>query len=64
MELKPCPFCGGVARWKYRKPLGAVVCKRCGAMSYTFCDEYEEMDSKERAIEAWNRRSDNGTAQV
>ena len=56
-ELKPCPFCGGKARWVYRKPFGVVACKECGARPYLHCDEYEEMDSKNRAIEAWNRRA-------
>ena len=59
-ELKPCPFCGGVARLKYRPPVCAVVCKKCGAMSDTFCDEHEEMDSKKQAVEAWNRRAGDG----
>lgn len=55
-ELKSCPFCGGEARWKYRKPFGSIVCKKCGAMPYVFWDEYEEMDSNKKAVEAWNRR--------
>ena len=56
-DLKPCPFCGGEAvidvdpdavRWKYY-----AVCNRCCATSgltYT----------PQKAIEAWNRRVDNG----
>ncbi len=33
--LLPCPFCGGKARWRYRKPIGWVMCKKCGASSAT-----------------------------
>ncbi len=38
MNLKPCPFCGGVAEAtlvkgiKYKRP--AVVCKTCGASCF------------------------------
>lgn len=65
-ELKPCPFCGEfgdavhfqklfyhvsygdteLTRWK-------VMCENCGAEVSEFC-------TPERAIEAWNRRTDNG----
>ena len=50
-ELKPCPFCGGVA-----EELGSCVhwisCADCRAESYTY-------DTLEEAIEAWNRRVNN-----
>lgn len=62
-ELKPCPFCGGEARINadteaIRDSLGRLwafnaVCDRCCATSgltYTV----------DKAIEAWNRRSDDG----
>lgn len=66
-ELKPCPFCGGDAEKMYikRNKLFAsmhfpyntryvyVKCKICGATS-------RDCVSVENAIEAWNRRSDNG----
>ena len=61
-KLKPCPFCGengyGVhlqkiiyanedfKRWE-------VMCEMCGA-------EISEFVTPERAVEAWNRRADNG----
>lgn len=61
LKLKPCPFCGGKAYYKYIIPINKVVCKNCGATPYVFSDEYEVMDSKYRAIEAWNRRADDDT---
>ena len=56
--LLPCPFCGGKARWRYRKPIGWVMCKKCGASSATLSDNYEEADCQQEAIAAWNRRVD------
>jgi Lar family restriction alleviation protein len=55
--LLPCPFCGGKARWMYRKPTGRVMCKKCGASSAAFSDNYEEADCQQEAITAWNRRT-------
>lgn len=67
MELKPCPFCGGEAEELYikRKKLFAkffppytshfayIRCKVCVATSGLKW-------TRENAIEAWNRRADNG----
>lgn len=52
-DLKPCPFCGGVAMIS-KDMIGdyRVECYHCFA--HTF---YE--DSEEKAIEEWNRRADN-----
>ena len=66
-NLKLCPFCGGDAEEKYIKRKKIFVsmrfpynthyvyikCKVCGATS-SICVSIEE------AIEAWNRRADNG----
>ena len=75
-NLKPCPFCGGEAALKsneygcgvydcagalvdtyYEKPtVFWCECNECGAMA-TGCDTFGE------AIEAWNRRVDDGKIQ-
>ena len=50
-KLKPCPFCGGegvvygFSDYDYRR----VICKDCGGST-------EYSDTREKAIEAWNRR--------
>ena len=52
-ELKPCPFCGGEARLieaECGTTIHAVECVLCQAKIGWF-------DEKERAIEAWNNRS-------
>lgn len=62
-ELKPCPFCG--SKWANVKYVNnpfdrhhiyggfAAYCDDCGATTKHFKTEQE-------AIEAWNRRADNG----
>ena len=47
-ELKPCPFCGGEAEIVGYTIFWAT-CKECTA-------ETKDFDTKEEAIEAWNRR--------
>lgn len=61
-ELKSCPFCGGKAEWKesYKItgsgkliPQYSIKCgnERCGLYVAT-CNK----DTKEEAVEIWNRR--------
>lgn len=59
-ELKPCPFCGGEAEvikahQIFERPY-VVICKntKCRASLGEFSSTREE------AIEAWNRRADDG----
>lgn len=62
-ELKPCPFCGGEAGIHFHSELNEyyiseidavyIYCKHCDATTGPFL-------KKEVAIEAWNRRVDNG----
>ena len=59
MELKPCPFCGGKAKYIYQMPLNAVQCQKCKVFGKTICDLFEQQDGKAEAIKLWNRRADN-----
>lgn len=60
-ELKPCPFCGSndVGCWmsSQKFPNGKnphwVYCDNCEAETGKYCSE-------EEAIEAWNRRAEDG----
>ena len=61
-ELKPCPMCGEPAILKDRFVAGIanqkaywVVCSKCQL-------KLHERNSGKKAIEAWNRRVDNGKA--
>lgn len=60
IELKPCPFCGGKAKLIYIGFMSVVKCQKCGAFGEVVPDYYEQGDGKTEAIEAWNRRADNG----
>ena len=55
-EVKPCPFCGGEAlliNMKYSKKI-FVKCKdHC-------CEQDLIYKTEEEAIEAWNRRAEDG----
>ena len=60
-DLKPCPFCGGVAymsKWVYGYFCGAWHEKDCILNDSVMPDyEYEE-----KAAEAWNRRANDADA--
>lgn len=64
-ELKPCPFCGGAAELKGinamigRKAQAYVRCKACGTTSGYFSENIAYC-ANEKAIEAWNRRYEDG----
>lgn len=67
-ELKPCPFCGTIPKLQTdtRYPLPKcqprkayeVVCQNWDCI-IGFVDDRYRLSEKE-AIEAWNRRADNG----
>ena len=55
-ELKPCPFCGGEARFKGEHFVGEpsrywIECHECPA-------SMEAGDDMEKTIEAWNTRAE------
>ena len=60
-ELKPCPFCGGKARIIADDPFDGyqgnctVYLARC-----VVCGAEISGGKHEKAIEAWNRRTDDG----
>ena len=65
MELKPCPFCGGEVyekggRCDYGKKVMTLdlLCNKCGTI-FKFKSRWSENPYAE-AIEAWNRRTDDG----
>lgn len=58
---KRCPFCGGKALVRYIMPCSCVQCQKCGAATGIYSDLYEQTDSREKAIEAWNGRVDYDT---
>ena len=58
-ELKPCPFCGGEAILQETGSSWCnVICDKCGAMTKCILNNCE-YSSKDKAIEAWNRRAGN-----
>ena len=69
-ELKQCPFCGGEAGTRvsdechghgfYLKAF-YVYCKKCGSRGEQYRNfDYSGNECARMAIEAWNRRAQNG----
>lgn len=52
-ELKPCPFCGGLA---YIEPRNRSATKVWWVRCYDCGIETDVYDSEKEAIESWNRR--------
>lgn len=66
-ELKPCPFCGGdgkivtgVTSGVPRRATAYVKCVECGASAGLFYDFAADGSFVFKAIEAWNRRYEDG----
>lgn len=52
--LKPCPFCGGEAKFEvYGGTSCAVVCESCHCGTATVC-----LNDGMQAVKAWNRREE------
>ena len=62
-ELKPCPFCGETSIYIEQAvaytPTGYLYRVRCGNIPYCAVMQSGFFTEAE-AIEAWNRRADNG----
>ena len=65
-DLKPCPFCGCgegslyiVTVEQHGYETVGIFCNACKQTVTLECNEWEGLneDTKERAIEAWNRRA-------
>ena len=48
VELLPCPFCGGEAKYDNSDGYDYIICDECGARNFGF--------SKEHAFDEWNSR--------
>ncbi len=67
-ELKPCPFCGGTAKFisfseiRSYRPACLVKCDDCGASVREFVSEDNTFSYKDEAANAWNRRANDEQA--
>lgn len=61
-ELERCPFCGGSAFAAQETQCFYGKCFECGSTGekqfYVFKEEMQQ--AYEKAVNAWNRRADNG----
>jgi Lar family restriction alleviation protein len=68
-ELKSCPFCGGkafvstVEHSKENRPNGyrfhgSIMCRNCQASAGTTGFDLTHKEATEKAIKAWNRRTE------
>ena len=57
-KLNTCPFCGGKAEL-HTEPWSIVMCTECNATASYFLHKADYC-SVDKAIEAWNRRENNG----
>ncbi len=63
LQMKPCPFCGGLARLDYitgdddGKMAYSPECQNRECVIYGFKISGPEYLSQEEAVEAWNHRT-------
>lgn len=59
LKLLPCPFCGGDGKMGYVRDGQRVHCRLCFASGPSaFHGRPEDQPAQDRAIAAWNTRSD------
>lgn len=68
MELKPCPFCGGIAQLSHTSCGGIydttyVLCVGCGCKTKLF-EISVTYAADDKAAEAWNRRANDGNCDL
>lgn len=56
-ELKPCPFCNGVADFYETKIYGHVRCTECGAMTDGRETWHTWLDWRKDTADLWNERN-------
>lgn len=61
-ELKPCPFCGGIAQIDNRDTCVIVSCQNedcyfTPELMFTYHNQELRDETEKAAIEAWNRRA-------
>lgn len=67
-ELKPCPFCGEEAVFRSatafngKYPSFYIKCSSCDMQTLSYVDTGCDLKALEQAIEVWNRRANDETA--
>lgn len=54
-DIRPCPFCGGVAKLEKNVRSACVVCTKCGAQSKLITIQID-ICATDEAKRQWNRR--------
>ena len=60
-QLKPCPFCGGKVNTTWNTKYDwQIACENESCFLHEDVILYKAFETEEAAVEAWNRRADNG----
>jgi len=62
INLKPCPFCGGINLFMVIAEVASIECKNesCGAMIHYGATNYDPARGSRAVVRRWNKRSDAG----